>query len=95
MRILWTALALSDLRALHAYIARDDKRAANDIVARITSRAEQQLCCLPESGRPGRVARTRELVLTDTPYILPYRIVGDTIRILRVFHSARRWPKKL
>jgi plasmid stabilization system protein ParE len=33
--------------------------------------------------------------LTGTPFILPYRIVGDTIHILRVFHSAHRWPKKL
>jgi len=65
------------------------------MVVRIVARAERQLPVLPESGRPGRVAKTRELVLTGTPFVLPYRIVGDTIRILRVFHSARRWPKKL
>jgi toxin ParE1/3/4 len=60
----------------------------------IMVRAERQLSILPESRRQGRVADTRELVLTGTPYVLPYRIVGNTIHILRVFHSARRWPRK-
>jgi toxin ParE1/3/4 len=95
MKVVWTGRALSDLSALHAYIARENVRAANEIVVRIVARAEGQLPVLPEPGRPGRVAKTRELVLTGTPFVLPYRIVGDTIRILRVFHSARRWPKKL
>lgn len=88
-------MALSDLRALRAYVVRDNERAANELVIRIVSRTEQQLSTLPKSGRPGRIPDTRELVLTSTPFILPYRIVGDTVRILRIFHSARRWPTKL
>jgi toxin ParE1/3/4 len=95
MRIVWTGPALSDLSALRAYIARDNERAAIKMGAQIVARAERQLSTLPESGRPGRIPTTRELVLTGTPYILPYRIVGDTIRILRVLHSARRWPDRL
>jgi plasmid stabilization system protein ParE len=58
MRVVWTALALSDLSSHHAYIARDSKRVADDMVVRITARAEGQLSTLPESGRPGRVAKT-------------------------------------
>jgi toxin ParE1/3/4 len=65
------------------------------MVVRIVSRTEKQLSTLPKSGRPGRIPDTRELVLTGTPFILPYRIVGDAIQILRVFHGARRWPRKL
>ncbi len=95
MRLLWTRPALSDLRALHASIAKDNERAADAMVARIVDRAERQLLRMPESGRPGRIAKTRELVLSGTPYILPYRVIGDTIEILRVFHSARRWPDKV
>jgi toxin ParE1/3/4 len=92
MRLLWTGPALSDLRSLSADMAKDSERAANAMVARIVDRAERQLSRLPESGSPGRVAKTRELAISGTPYVLPYRIVGDTIHILRVFHSARRWP---
>jgi toxin ParE1/3/4 len=95
MKLFWTGPALIDLDALHAYIARNNERAANEMVERIVARAEKQLSRLPESGRPGRIAKTRELVVSDTPYVLPYRVVGDTIHILRVFHSSRRWPDKL
>ena len=49
----------------------------------------------PAVGRPGRVAGTRELLVTGTPYILPYRVAGDVLEVLRVLHSARRWPKRL
>jgi len=86
---------MSDLAALHAHIADDNERAADAMVDRVMARAQRQLSRLPESGRPGRIAKTRELVISGTPYILPYRIVGNTIQILRVFHSARRWPDEL
>ncbi len=42
-------------------------------------------------GRIGRVARTRELIITRTPFILPYRIQGNQIEILAVVHAARPW----
>jgi len=47
----------------------------------------------PEMGRPGRVPGTRELVIPRTPCIVPYRLVGNTIQVLRIFHGARRWPE--
>jgi toxin ParE1/3/4 len=92
MRLLWTRPALSDLSALQADMAKENERAANAMIARIVDRAERHLARLPESGHSGRIAKTRELAISGTPYVLPYRIVGDTIHILRVFHSARRWP---
>ena len=47
----------------------------------------------PEIGRPGRVADTRELVVSDTPYLAAYQIAGDAVLILRVLHSAQQWPE--
>jgi toxin ParE1/3/4 len=38
---------------------------------------------------------TRELVIPKTPYIVPYRLRGSTIEIVRVYHSSRRWPERL
>jgi toxin ParE1/3/4 len=55
----------------------------------------ERLKDFPESGRPGRFEGTRELVMTNAPYILPYRILDDRLCILRVLHSARLWPDKL
>jgi toxin ParE1/3/4 len=34
-------------------------------------------------------------VISRTPYIVAYRITGDTVRILRVLHGARRWPEDM
>lgn len=49
----------------------------------------------PEIGRPGRSDGTRELVLTGTPYILPYRVRDGRVEILAVFHTSRHRPDKL
>jgi plasmid stabilization system protein ParE len=34
-------------------------------------------------------------MMTNAPYILPYRILDDRVCILRVLHGARLWPDKL
>ncbi|ETW95415.1 MAG: hypothetical protein ETSY1_30775 [Candidatus Entotheonella factor] len=47
----------------------------------------------PHLGRVGRVADTRELVITDTPYIVPYMVSEDRIILLRVLHGAQQWPE--
>jgi toxin ParE1/3/4 len=52
----------------------------------------RQLLQFPETGRPGRIEGTRELVISQTPYIVAYRITGETVRILRVLHGAQLWP---
>ena len=46
----------------------------------------------PLSGRPGRRAGTRELVITRYPYLVVYRLVGEDVEIARVLHQAQQWP---
>ncbi len=91
MRHKWTRTALANLNDLAEYIAGDNPRAAADVVRRIIA-AIDSLKEYPAIGRPGRVANTRELVVPETPYIVPYRINGKRIEILRIIHAARRWP---
>ena len=94
MRLVWTAPALADLTALRAYIARDKPPAADLQVQRILA-AVSALQQFSQSGRRGRRDGTRELVVNRTPYIVPYRIRGDAIEILRVLHGRQRWPEIL
>ena len=94
MRVRWLRTALRNLEDEAAYIARDDPAAAARAVARVR-RAIEHLSDHPEVGRPGRVAGTRELVVTGTPYVIPYRVRRDEVEILRVFHGARRWPRRM
>jgi toxin ParE1/3/4 len=55
----------------------------------------ERLGAFPAIGRPGRVAGTRELVVSGTPYIVPYRVRGERVQIITVLHSAQRWPDRL
>lgn len=94
MEIRWLEDALDDLDAAYAYIAADDPRAAARILLRIRN-AVRALATQPHSGRPGRVPGTRELVISRTPYVAPYRVRERAIEILRVYHGARTWPEAL
>ncbi|MGH9660026.1 MAG: type II toxin-antitoxin system RelE/ParE family toxin, partial [Bryobacteraceae bacterium] len=53
------------------------------------------LASQPQMGRPGRVLGTRELVVPDTPYIIPYRVRGERLELIAVFHGAQKWPVRL
>jgi plasmid stabilization system protein ParE len=94
LRITWQRQALDDLIELQAFIGKDDPRAAARTARRIRL-AVETLGSTPRIGRPGRVKGTRELVIGGTPFIVPYRLMGAEVQILRVYHAARRWPKRL
>lgn len=93
MRVRWLRRALENLDEEAQYIARDNPEAAARTVERILASVER-IAIHPALGRPGRVPGTRELVIVGTPYLVPYRVSGDTVQILRVFHGARKWPEK-
>jgi toxin ParE1/3/4 len=93
MKLVWGPRAKRDYEELIGYIAEQSVQAASLVAQRI-GRAAELLEGLPGMGRPGRVAGTRELVVPQTPYILAYRVNTGTIRVLRVFRGARRWPAR-
>jgi len=95
MNIIWSPEAIEDLISLRAYIAEESPAGARRIVLRILHDVEHLLPDNAHMGRPGRVPGTRELVIPQTPYIVPYRVQRGVIQILRVYHSARRWPDSL
>ena len=94
MRVKWLRAARANLEAAAGYVAEDSPASAERLVLRILE-AVDQLKTHPAVGRPGRVPGTRELVVSGTPYIVPYRVRAGTVEIIRVFHAARRWPEKL
>ncbi len=91
--IAWTEQALRQLDEAHDYIALSN---SEEIATRITMQivnSVQQLGAFPMSGRAGRVPGTRELVISNTPFIAAYAIEKARIVILAVYHSAQRWPE--
>ena len=93
MRVRWLRTALRNLDEEASFIAVDDSVAARLVVERVLE-VVAQLAEQPGLGRPGRVHGTRELVVSKTRYIVPYRVRGDTVEILRVFHTSRRLPER-
>jgi toxin ParE1/3/4 len=92
MNLLWSPEAIADLLSLRAYLAQENPTAGRRMLERIRHDITNLLPENPHIGRPGRVSGTRELVITRTPYIVPYRVLEDVVQILGVYHGARRWP---
>ena len=93
MTLRWTRLAASHLASAFEYLAQDNADAADNVAERILS-AIEALDHHPQMGRSGRVPRTRELVITGSPFVVAYRVRRDRIEILAVLHGARRWPDR-
>jgi len=94
MRVRWLRRALLNFDQEASYIAQDNPKAAAEFVLHLRDSA-LMLGEQPNLGRPGRIHGTRELVVSNLPYIIPYRVRNNTVEILRVFHTARKWPEIL
>ena len=88
----YPAVARGNRRAepLRAYIAQDNPSAARGVVLRIMRSIDQLLPDNPEMGCPGRVLGTRELVITKTPFLVPYRLQRNVIQICASENPANR-----
>ena len=93
MQTKWLRTALRNLDEEIAFIAAEDPQAARRTASRILE-AIALLETQPGLGRPGRVAGTRELVIVDSRYLIPYRVSHQTIEILWVFHTSRSLPRR-
>ena len=89
--IKWLRKALKSLEQAYGYMAETDADAAIALVLKIQA-ATQQLAEFPMMGRVGRVDGTRELVITNSPYLVIYRVKGNAVQILRVLHASKRYP---
>ena len=91
MEIRFSESSLEDLRSIREYIFANNEEAAKKVVAHILEQVETILVHNPAIGRAGRILRTREFVISKYPYILPYQVRENTIYILRVLHTSRKW----
>lgn len=89
--LIWSSRALRRLDEIASYIAASNPQAAAEVLGRIAT-AVDRLLEYPHSGRLGRLNNTRELVLADIPYIIPYRVISRRVYLITVLHAAQRWP---
>jgi addiction module RelE/StbE family toxin len=91
-RLVWSPRAVADLEAVRDRIAYDSEPYAGLMISRLVA-APDRLRQFPELGRVvpefGQVT-LRELIVR--PYRLVYRLRGEVIEIVTVFHGARMFP---
>ena len=91
MKIKLTKLATQDLQSTKDYISQDKPNAALAVMKRVVE-AIENIVTFPSMGRPGRVPHTKELVVSGTPLIIIYQVRQDILYIVRIIHTARKWP---
>jgi len=90
-RVRWTLSAAGDLESIGHFLARDHPEFLQATIAKLYL-AAHSLSSLPNRGRPGREPGTRELILPPLPYIVVYRVRGESVEILHIHHSAKDRP---
>ncbi len=88
-RVVWASQAIADVEAIRDYISRDSPHYGSVVVSQIV-RAAGRLEEFPLSGRivPERPdSKLRELLCGN--YRIVYRVTGDLIEVVTVFHGAR------
>jgi len=86
----WEAEARHQYRDTLTYIASHDVAAAERLRGSIDAKLEL-LARFAEIGRPGRIRRTRELIVHPN-YIIIYTIRRNSIDIIRFLHARQLYP---
>ena len=88
MRIRCTPAAAADLQQISDYLQEHHPQYRQPTLRKLheTVRGLKEA---PYRGRPGRVEGTREVLFPPLPFVAVYRINGETIEVLRVWHTAQ------
>jgi toxin ParE1/3/4 len=88
----WTHLAREDLVDIHNYYTAEvDSKLADQIMERIGDEVNF-LQVFAMRTRPGRLAGTRELVLTTVPYIACVVVEEQIVHVIGIIHSSQKYP---
>jgi plasmid stabilization system protein ParE len=91
VKVRWTRPALDRLKAHRVWL--DSLENANtERIIRAIRRATQVLERLGDIGRPSQITGHRELSVHHVPYVIIYRVEGETIIIATVFHTSQDRP---
>ncbi|MBS0438780.1 MAG: type II toxin-antitoxin system RelE/ParE family toxin [Proteobacteria bacterium] len=90
MKLKWSVKALIDFDEAQNWIAHENPIAARAVARRIRD-ATQLLRANPHAGTPTHIEDTRSWVVARTPYLIVYRVRGETLEILRLWHGRRDW----
>jgi plasmid stabilization system protein ParE len=93
MKLRLTSRAARDLTGIAQYIEQVNPAAARRVVQRI-ERTHRLIQRSPLIGRHSARPHTHEFPVTGLPLLIVYRIVGDTVEVLTIFHTSQDPDKK-
>ncbi len=93
MQVQWTNKAKARLEEIEAYIGQESSAAAAKVILAIIKKTATQLSKYPDSGKPGRLMGTRELLFSDSPYLVVYTVRSNIVIILTIFHTAQNFNR--
>ena len=85
--VVWPDEVFAKLDEIANVIALDNPTAAERIVTRLLA-AGESLAQFPHRGRPAS-GGVRELAIVP-PYLIRYRVVGDTVVVVSIRHGRQR-----
>lgn len=91
MQVKYTNIAIDDLNHAYDFIYQDSPKSARKVIETIELHINK-LTDFPDIGKKGRVLRTQEMPVTGLPFIIIYRHKKDTIEIISILHTSRKYP---
>jgi toxin ParE1/3/4 len=91
MRIRWTPAAAADLQRISDYLMEFHPHYRVPTMRKLYE-AVRALKQWPQRGRIGREEGTRELLFPPLPYVAVYRVLEDSVEVLRIYHTAQDRP---
>ncbi|MFD1787305.1 type II toxin-antitoxin system RelE/ParE family toxin [Sphingomonas floccifaciens] len=89
-RLIWSIPASLDLDRIDAWLTEHrPPRHTLATIRAIRERAEW-LSTFPRGGRPG-LDGLRVVHVSDSRYVIVYRLVGDDVIVVRVHHERQDW----
>jgi toxin ParE1/3/4 len=89
--IQWSPAAAADLEDICHYLQERHPSYVQSTIRTLYD-AARSLKQMPQRGRAGRKAGTRELILAPLPYIIVYGVEPDMVLIFRILHAAKDRP---
>lgn len=87
--VVWSSQARAQYLSALTFLTDKGETAA----ARFLERVHATVAALakPPVGRPGYADDTFERIVQRTSYVIVFEVMGDELRILRLFHMSQDW----
>ena len=91
MNLVLLPLTVQDIAEATEYLDRADAHAVV-LFRQAIAKSLRLLVANSRIGRHSRSQGVREWSVSNWPYVLPYRVVGEEVQILRVWHTRPNLP---